>query len=242
MTSTLLLRLDGPMQSWSIAEFSDRPTMPFPTKSGIVGLLANAYGRGRADPIDDLASLATAVRADEAGRPLSDFQTAGRDGWRSADGKLHTDTYKTRRKGYLADAVFTVALTGPDDVIERSAAAAGRPARPLFLGRRCCPPAMPVLIGVSPAPALAALHSVPYQGHRPVPPDRFIIAYDAEQGEVWDDRPETFEVGRREHHSRCVVVTEIAWTDCVPAHPAPVQAEPNQVVRHPEAIGPRGDR
>jgi CRISPR system Cascade subunit CasD len=211
MTSTLLLRLDGPMQSWGVAEFSDRPTMPFPTKSGIVGLLANAYGRARADSIDDLATLTAVVRADDAGRPVTDFQTAGRDGWRSADGKLHTDTFKTRRKGYLADAVFTVALTGADDVVERSAAAAERPARPLFLGRRCCPPAMPVLIGVSDAPGLAALRMVPYQGHRPVPPERYMVAYDADRGEVWDDFPVTYEPANREHRSRYVIVTEIEY-------------------------------
>jgi CRISPR system Cascade subunit CasD len=212
VTATLLLRLDGPMQAWSVAEFSDRPTMPFPTKSGIVGLLANAHGRTRGDAVEDLAGLAAAVRADDAGRPLTDFQTAGRDGWRSADGKLHTDTYKTRRKGYLLDAVFTVALTGADDVIESSAAAIRRPARPLFLGRRCCPPATPLLIGISAAAGgLEALRGVPYQGHKPVPPERFLVAMDADEGEIWDDHPVTYAGENREHRSRCVVVTEIAY-------------------------------
>ena len=213
MTATLLLRLDGPMQAWSVAEFSDRPTMPFPTKSGIVGLLANAHGRTRADAVEDLAGLEAAVRADDAGRPMTDFQTAGRDGWRSADGRLHTDTYKTRRKGYLLDAVFTVALTGDDEVIDRSADAIRRPARPLFLGRRCCPPATPLLIGVSTAEAaLEALRGVPYQGHKSVPPERFMVAMDADEGEVWDDHPVTYLGDRREHRPRCVVITEIAYT------------------------------
>ncbi|HEU5332643.1 MAG TPA: type I-E CRISPR-associated protein Cas5/CasD [Actinocrinis sp.] len=213
MTATLLLRLDGPMQAWSVAEFSDRPTMPFPTKSGIVGLLANAHGRSRGDGVEDLAGLAAAVRADDAGRPMTDFQTAGRDGWRSADGRLHTDTYKTRRKGYLLDAVFTVALTGDDEVIDRSADAIRHPARPLFLGRRCCPPATPLLIGVSAAAAgLEALRDVPYQGHKPVPPERFMVAIDADEGEVWDDHPVTYLGDRREHRPRCVVITEITYT------------------------------
>lgn len=211
MTATLLLRLDGPMQAWSVAEFSDRPTMPFPTKSGIVGLLANALGRERGDPVEDLAGLAAAVRADDAGRPLTDFQTAGRDGWRSADGKLHTDTYKTRRKGYLLDAVFTVALTGSEQMIERGAAAMRRPARPLFLGRRCCPPATPLLIGVTAAAGLDALRGVPYQGHRPLPPERFMVALDAERGEAWDDHPVAYAADRREHRPRCVVITEIEY-------------------------------
>jgi CRISPR system Cascade subunit CasD len=211
MSATLLLRFDGPMQSWSVAAFADRPTLPFPTKSGIVGLLANAYGRGRTESIDDLAGLTMAVRADEAGRPLTDFQIAGHDGWRSANGKLHTDTSKIRRKGYLTDAVFTAALTGPAQVIDRTAAAVARPARPLFLGRRCCPPAAPVLIGVSSLPSLAALRSVPYQGHRHSPPARFLVAADAAEGEDWDDVPLSFAVERRAHGTRPIVVLEFEY-------------------------------
>jgi len=211
VNATLLLRFDGPMQSWSVAAFADRPTLPFPTKSGIVGLLANAYGRDRSESIEDLATLATSVRADEAGLPMTDFQIAGHDGWRSADGKLHTDTSKIRRKGYLADAVFTAALTGPADVIERSAAAVARPARPLFLGRRCCPPAAPVLIGTSALTGVDALRSVPYQGHRPTAPTRFLVATDAAEGETWDDLPLSFDAERREHGSRSIRVFELEY-------------------------------
>jgi len=212
MNATLLLRFDGPMQSWSVAGFADRPTLPFPTKSGIIGLLANAYGRKRSESIDDLAALTTGVRADEKGCPLTDFQIAGHDGWRSADGKLHTDTRKIRRKGYLTDAVFTAALSGPTSVIERSASAVERPARPLFLGRRCCPPAAPVLIGVSELTVLDALRSVPYQGHRPEPPARFLAALDSDVGELWDDAPVSFATGHREHRPRSVTVIELEYT------------------------------
>jgi CRISPR system Cascade subunit CasD len=211
-TTTLLLRFDGPMQSWSLAAFADRPTLPFPTKSGIVGLLANAYGRGRDERIDDLAALTAAVRADEAGRPMTDFQIVGHDGWRSADGRLHNESSKIRRKGYLADAVFTAALTGPADVVERTALAVARPARPLFLGRRCCPPAAPVLIGVSRLPGLEALRTVPYQGHRHVRPERFLVAADAAEGEDWDDVPLSFAVERRTHGTRPIAVFELECT------------------------------
>lgn len=215
MNATLLLRFDGPMQSWSVSGFADRPTLPFPTKSGIIGLLANAQGRKRNESIDDLVALTTGVRADQTGCPMTDFQIAGHAGWRSADGKLHTDTGKIRRKGYLTDAVFTAALTGPTSVIERSARAVERPARPLFLGRRCCPPAAPVLIGVSELTVLDALRSVPYQGHRPDPPARFLVAMDGREGELWDDVPVSFASGHREHGPRPVTVVEL---DCaIPA-------------------------
>jgi CRISPR system Cascade subunit CasD len=212
VNATLLLRFDGPMQSWSVAGFADRPTLPFPTKSGIIGLLANAHGRKRDESIDDLAALTTGVRADEKGCPLTDFQIAGHDGWRSADGRLHTDTRKIRRKGYLTDAVFTAALSGPTSVIESSAKAVARPARPLFLGRRCCPPAAPVLIGVSELTVLDALQRMPYQGHRPDPPTSFLAALDADAGELWDDAPVSFAAGRREHRLRPVTVLEIEYT------------------------------
>jgi CRISPR system Cascade subunit CasD len=211
MTATLLLRFDGPMQSWSVAGFADRPTLPFPTKSGIIGLLANAHGRKRSESIDDLAALSTGVRADEKGCPLTDFQIAGHDGWRSADGKLHTDTRKIRRKGYLTDAVFTAALSGPTSVIESCACAVQRPARPLFLGRRCCPPAAPVLIGVSELTVIDALRTVPYQGHRPDPPTRFLAALDSNAGELWDDAPVSFASGHREHRPRPVTVIELEY-------------------------------
>ncbi len=217
MTATLLLRFDGPLQAWSVTAFADRPTQPFPTKSGIVGLLANAYGRERDEKIDDLVALCMAVRADEAGWPLIDFQVAGSDGWRSADGRLHTESVKMRRKGFLSDAVFTAALTGADEVIERTAAAVARPARPLFLGRRCCPPAAPLLIGISSLPALDALAAVPYQGHRSEPPARFLVAADAADGEDWQDLPISFAAELREHRSRLVSVFELEYT--APAAP-----------------------
>jgi len=35
---------------------------------------------------------------------------------------------------------------------------------------------------------------------------------DADEGEVWDDHPETYLADRREHRPRCVVITEIAYT------------------------------
>ena len=53
MTSVLVLRLAGPMQSWGVSsQFVHRATETFPTKSGLVGLLAAAQGRRRCDPIE----------------------------------------------------------------------------------------------------------------------------------------------------------------------------------------------
>lgn len=78
-TSTLILRLEGPTQAWGApgAAWETRPTMTRPTKSGVLGLVANALGRDHTDPASDLAELTFAVRADRPGHELSDYQSVG---------------------------------------------------------------------------------------------------------------------------------------------------------------------
>ena len=64
--STLLLRLAASMQAWgSDFRFEVRRTGREPTKSGVIGLLAAALGRSRADSIDDLCQLRFGVRVDQ---------------------------------------------------------------------------------------------------------------------------------------------------------------------------------
>ena len=75
--STLLLRLAAPIQSWgNDSRFEVRRTGKEPTKSGVIGLLAAALGRSRADSLDDLCSLRFGVRVDQEGQLLRDFHTA----------------------------------------------------------------------------------------------------------------------------------------------------------------------
>lgn len=80
--STVVIRLDGPMQAWSRANRTHggggrRPTQDHPTKTGVIGLIANALGRDRTDPIDDLTVLTYAARADRSGTLEVDYHTAG---------------------------------------------------------------------------------------------------------------------------------------------------------------------
>lgn len=80
--ATVLFRLDGPMQAWSRAPRSHggggrRPTQDHPTKTGVVGLVANCLGLAREDPIEHLAALRYAVRADRGGVRATDFHTVG---------------------------------------------------------------------------------------------------------------------------------------------------------------------
>lgn len=150
--STLLLRLAGPMQAWGTqSRFTIRDSGLEPSKSGVVGLICAALGRARAEPVDDVAALKMAVRADREGRLSVDYQTAGgtnRVGDRYGVAKANGGRPETvtSRRYYLADADFLVGLEGGDDLLETIARAIEAPVWPLFLGRKAFPPGMPIPI------------------------------------------------------------------------------------------------
>ena len=137
--STLLLRFAGPMQAWGTGtRFDVCRTNREPTKSGVVGLLAAAMGLRRDAPLDALTSLRFGVRVDREGVVLRDYHMVR--GEKSA--------YVTRRY-YLCDAVFLVGVSGEDETLmQRLEEAVRRPAFPLFLGRRSCPPEGRVSLGL----------------------------------------------------------------------------------------------
>lgn len=197
--ATVVFRLTGPQQAWSVQERrAHRPTQDHPTKSGIIGLIANALGRDRADDITDLTALRLGVRADRPGHIESDYHTSGSGRFpllpaevladpalarAAAKGLPFERTYaapkniKRDGKGvlvgkrdatvltsdeYIADATFTIALTGPRDLVDRIVDALRAPARSLHLGRKAYPLSAPLLPTVQPAadPA-SALAAVP---------------------------------------------------------------------------------
>lgn len=142
--TVLLMRLSGPLQSWGVESHQFvRETMPRPTKSGVVGLLANALGRSRQDPVSDLAALPFGVRIERAGVQIVDYHTL-----EMVTGRTATTTKVTYRH-YLADAAFLAAVEGDDGLIAELAAALASPARPLSLGRRSCVPDLPIMVGTT---------------------------------------------------------------------------------------------
>ncbi|AEM88601.1 type I-E CRISPR-associated protein Cas5/CasD [Streptomyces violaceusniger] len=152
----LLLHLAGPLQSWGEhSRFNQRDTAPFPTKSGITGLLACALGRRRGETIEDLASMSLTIRSDRRGVLLRDLHTVGgglpaKRTVTTAEGKKRPSSAATllSHRYYLADAAFTAAITSDDhQLLQQCAAALKEPAWPLYLGRRSCPPHGPLLIG-----------------------------------------------------------------------------------------------
>lgn len=153
--ATLLLRLAGPLQAWGAeSKFEIRRTLGFPTKSGVIGMLAAALGMSRDDPPDPLNELKFGVRIDREGAYLRDYHTA--------HGKKEKDAYITQRY-YLEDAVFLVGLeSGDTALLEKLQEALCHPVFPLFLGRRSCPPTMPLQLGIRDADLLTALREEPW--------------------------------------------------------------------------------
>ncbi|HXC75807.1 MAG TPA: type I-E CRISPR-associated protein Cas5/CasD, partial [Candidatus Acidoferrum sp.] len=147
--TVLLLRLAGPLQSWgSSSRFIRRTTEDAPTKSGIIGLVAAAQGRRRSDSIEDLVNIRLGVRIDQPGELVRDFQSALKPGERNAS---------ISNRYYLADAAFLVAIEGDQALLEGMTQALRHPVFPLALGRRSCPPAGPLVIGLRDAEFTEAL-------------------------------------------------------------------------------------
>lgn len=138
---TLLLRLSGPLQSWGAdSVYDNRETDPFPTKSGVLGMLAAALGRKRDEPLDDLAKLEFGVRVDLPGTKINDFQIT------QMGEKLNTNL---SNRAYLCDAIFLAGLGCEDiDFLKQLEGALKEPKFTLFLGRRSCPPTLPLVLGI----------------------------------------------------------------------------------------------
>lgn len=154
---TLLLRLAAPLQSWGVdSKFEIRRTHREPTKSGVVGLLAAALGLRRDDEkgLNRLNQLSFGVRIDQEGSLLTDYHIAR---------SLKT-TYVTYRD-YLADAIFLAGMESEDQhLLIELEEALQYPAFPLFLGRRSCPPTLPLCLGIRETDLTNALQMEPWQG------------------------------------------------------------------------------
>lgn len=204
--STLLLRLAGPMQSWGDrSRFARRGTRLEPTKSGVLGMLAAASGRRRTDPVEDLANTRFGVRVDQPGSVLRDFHTAHAAGGRSMP---------VSERFYLEDAIFVAAVEGDGELVASLHEAVQAPAFPLFLGRRACPPAGVVTLGVreqalEDALRTEAWHAAAWHRRRCARTVHLDIVRDArgpeETGELVRDVPISYSPERREYGWRTVV-------------------------------------
>ncbi|MFF3305437.1 type I-E CRISPR-associated protein Cas5/CasD [Streptomyces sp. NPDC002908] len=212
--SVLSLKLAGPLQSWGAsARFTRRTTESAPTKSAVIGLLAAAAGIERGDDasLEPLAALRFGVRIDQPGSRVRDFQTAHH----GVSGK----SMPLSERFYLADAVFVAAVEGDATLLSGLHAALRNPVYPPFLGRRSCPPAQPVDLGLHDGAAslMEVLGEVPWQAstwyrrqHSEQPDIELTVLREAcdDEGDFADtlrDQPVSFAAEHRRHAVRTVV-------------------------------------
>jgi len=161
--ASLLMRLQGPLQSWgTTSRFDERDTQLEPSKSGVLGLVCAALGRDRGEPVADLAALRMGVRVDREGVPMRDYQTA--TGVLLASGKADLRRTVLSPRVYLADAAFLVGLEGANErLLARLHDALRAPFWPLALGRKSFVPGLPVWLadGLSPLSLEQALAGYP---------------------------------------------------------------------------------
>lgn len=161
---TLLLRLEGPMQSYGTqSRHTVRDTEREPTKSAVIGLIASAMGIAREAFKNNLrlTEMRMGVRIDRPGKILVDYQTT--TGMpplsQKTDGYpiLPTDRY------YLSDASFLVGLETPDEELAGSVwNALSNPVWAPFLGRRAFVPSKPIAEEQTQEPLEPALRNYPW--------------------------------------------------------------------------------
>ncbi len=160
MKGYLLFRLYGPMAAWGdIAVGEQRPSHGHPSKSAIIGLLAAALGirRDEEEKHNKLNSEVNfATRVDVSGELLRDYHTT------QTPPQIRNRVFYTRhdelaaeklntilsQRDYRTDACYTVALwlntesaSGSLQLFER---ALRQPKFVLYLGRKSCPPGLPL--------------------------------------------------------------------------------------------------
>jgi len=160
----IALWLDAPLQSWGFeSRFERRHTAMFPTKSGVLGLVLAAMGVPKGSPRERETLIAFSPpgerivcalvprrnphRNDQVLplRRLTDYHTI--QNFRRADNSKPRsgDTVPSWRD-YLMDARFGVLLPGKPAVATEAARSLLNPVWGVWLGRKSCPPASPILV------------------------------------------------------------------------------------------------
>lgn len=165
MKEFLILELDAPLLAFGGPMIDNYGVIQeHPALSMITGLIGNALGldHRETDRLDALQRvLQVAARRDRGGDLLVDYQTVdlGQDhmvgtGWTTLGremvhgGGSGRGTH-IRHRHYRADCLYTCALGLDEDGSEWNLTdierALRHPARPLFVGRKCCLPSRPLL-------------------------------------------------------------------------------------------------
>jgi len=141
------------MMSWGVRSSGvDRDTLRFVSKSGYCGCVCAALGMSARNPqvgnitLQSLITMPMGVRVLSPGVVYPEFQTAAN--WNSVDGKQKQKSLLLH-KYYLHDADFLVGVESDDlDLLNILLEAFRDPVWPVFLGRKCCIPSLPLAVGV----------------------------------------------------------------------------------------------
>ncbi len=169
----ILLWLEAPLQSWGHdSRFGRRDTLPFPTKSGVLGLLCCALGAGgkQRKLLAEFAELdmqiAAYARKDKIkGAPrhlplLRDFHMVGsgydaKDPWqtllipKTSQGKKAVGGgTKLTYRFYIQDMAFAVMLQIPEKRSDELCYYLRNPVWDIYLGRKTCVPTEFIFQGI----------------------------------------------------------------------------------------------
>lgn len=161
----LVFRLYAPLASWGEpAVGEERPSAAHPSASAVLGLLAAALGLRRDDEVALLAlhhAYDVAVGTCSAGRLLRDYHTAqvpGQSALKKRPHRTRADELAIAKtdlntilsnRDYREDGVWLVAVAPRAGVSQRYSLdylrdKLARPEFTLYLGRKACPPALPL--------------------------------------------------------------------------------------------------
>lgn len=161
---TLVFRLYAPMASWGATAIGEeRPTHDAPTAGAIIGLLAAALGIHRTDEEQQTAlrdGIEFAVKIISRGTLMRDYHTVQAPSART--GKYKALPYPNRRaelaagelntllssRDYRCDGLWIIAVrTRPSSpfTLEQLKKALQKPVFALYLGRKSCPLATPLV-------------------------------------------------------------------------------------------------
>ncbi len=159
---TILMKFAGPMQSWGTnSHFESRYTDFYPSKSAVIGLISASFGyrRDEDEKIRKLNELEFAVRIDQQGKLLRDYQIATK----YKNDKFERN-YVTNRY-YLEDAIFVVAISGEDNLMDSIYHALKYPYFQQFLGRRSVPVNADFIISIKDGTTIENLNNLPWQAN-----------------------------------------------------------------------------
>lgn len=193
MISTLILHLSSPMQSWgNSSRFEHRGAGPAPSKSSICGMVCAAMGAAKQSPLErEIIEAFHRIRMTSVcrtqGNILRDYHTV--QGTRKASGSIDKKNAVQSYRHYWSGSRFIVLLNSGDETfLRRIRQALLDPQWGIWLGRKCCIPAEPLVQEDIMPEADAQEHAL-----RHIPENQrelFIEVEDHRTGtDTWQDEP-----------------------------------------------------